>query len=92
MKKTTYTAAIIAAAMFSGAVFAEMDNADDVLYGSRKVTSSPGTPYVATHSGPQGTEDDVLYGREQLKSSAFSPYERVSNDRDNRDNLIDEVS
>ncbi len=91
MKKTTYTAAILSAALFSGASFAE-DNRDDILYGNGHVASSPGTPYAVTHSGPQGTEGDVLYGREEIKSSAFSPYERVSNDRDNRDNLIDQVS
>ncbi len=91
MKKTTYTAAILAA-LFSGAAFAEMDNVDDVLYGNGEVQASTSTPYVSAHSGPQGTEGDVLYGGEEIKSSAFSPYERVSNDRDNRDNLIDAVS
>ena len=92
MKKTTYTAAVIAAVLFSSASFAEMDNADDVLYGNGKVQASDSTPYVMTHSGPQGTEGDVLYGREELRSSASSPHERISNDRDNRDNLIDKVS
>ncbi|MCP3870848.1 MAG: hypothetical protein GY703_22680 [Gammaproteobacteria bacterium] len=91
MKKTTYTAAIVAAALFSGASFAE-DNRDDILYGDGHVASSPSTPYVVTHSGPQGTEGDVLYGKQELKPSKFSPYERVSDDRDNRDNLIDQVS
>ncbi len=92
MKKTTYTAAIIAAALFSGAAFAEMDNVDDVLYGNGKVVSSPSTPHVVAHSGPQGTEGDVLYGQGEIKASVSSPHERISNDRDNRDNLIDQVS
>ena len=34
MKKSTYTAAILAAILFSGAVFAETDNVDDVLHGN----------------------------------------------------------
>ena len=92
MKKTTYTAAILAAAMFSGAAFAEMDNRDDILTGSGKVSASPSTPYVWVNSGPQGIEDDVIYGKKEIGSSDFSPYERVSEDRDNRDNLIDKVS
>ena len=92
MKKTTYITAILAAALFSGAAFAEMDNVDDVLTGSGKVSASPSTPYVFVNSGPQGIEDDVIYGKKEIGSSDFSPYERVSEDRDNRDNLIDKVS
>ena len=92
MKKTTYITAILAAALFSGAAFAEMDNVDDVLTGNGKVSASPSTPYVWVNSGPQGIEDDVIYGKKEIGSSDFSPYERVSEDRDNRDNLIDKVS
>ena len=92
MKKTTYTAAILAAALFSGAAFAEMDNVDDVLTGNGSVSASPSTPYVFVNSGPQGIEDDVIYGKKEIGSSEFSPYERVSEDRDNRDNLLDSVS
>ena len=92
MKKTTYTAAILTAALFSGAAFAEMDNVDDILTGNGKVSASPSTPYVFVNSGPQGIEDDLLYGKEEIGSSEFSPYERISEDRDNRDNLIDKVS
>ncbi len=92
MKKTAYTAAILAAALFSGASFAEMDNVDDVIYGTGSVSASPSTPYVFVNSGPQGIEDDVLYGKNEIGTSDFIPYERVSEDRDNRDNLIDKVS
>jgi len=92
MKNITYTAAIVAAAMFSGAAFAEMDNVDDILTGNGSVSASPGTPYVWVNSGPRGIEDDVIYGKKEIGSSDFSPYERVSEDRDNRDNLIDKVS
>ena len=92
MKKTTYITAILAAALFSGAAFAEMDNVDDVLTGNGKVSASPSTPYVWVNSGPQGIEDDVIYGKKEIGTSEFSRYERVSEDRDNRDNLIDKVS
>ena len=34
MKKTTYTGAIIAAALFSGTAFAETDIVGDVLHGN----------------------------------------------------------
>ena len=92
MKKTTYITAILATALFSGASFAEMDNVDDVLTGNGKVSASPSTPYVWVNSGPQGIEDDVLYGREEIGTSEFSPYERIAEDRDNRDNLLDKIS
>jgi hypothetical protein len=92
MKKTTYITAILAAAMFSGAAFAEMDNVDDVLTGNGKVSASPSAPYVWVNSGPQGIEDDILYGKKDTGSSDFSPYERLSEDRDNRDNLLDKIS
>jgi len=92
MKKTAYITAILAAALFSGAAFAEMDNVDDVLTGNGSVTASPSTPYVFVNSGPQDIEDDLIYGKKEIGSSEFSPYERVSEDRDNRDNLIDKIS
>ncbi len=92
MKKTTYITAILAAALFSGAAFAEMDNVDDILTGNGKVSASPSTPYVFVNSGPQGIEDDILYGKEEIGTSEFNPYERVSEDRDNRDNLLDKIS
>ena len=92
MRKTTYTAATLAAVLFSGASFAEMDNVDDVVYGTGSVSASPSSPYVWVNSGPQGIEDDVIYGKKEIGSSDFSPYERVSEDRDNRDNLLDSIS
>ena len=92
MKNTTYTAAILATALFSGASFAEMDNVDDVIYGNGKVSASPSMPYVWVNSGPQGIEDDVIYGKKELNASESVPFDRLSEDRDNRDNLIDKVS
>ena len=92
MKKTTYITAILAAALFSCAAFAEMDNVDDILTGNGSVSASPSTPYVFVNSGPQGIEDDVIYGKKEIGTSEFNAYERVSEDSDNRDNLIDKVS
>ena len=89
MKKTTYAAAILAAALFSSASFAEMDNVDDIIYGTGSVSASPSTPYVWGNFGPQGIEDDVLYGKRKIGTSEFRPYECVSEDRDN---LIGKVS
>ena len=93
MKKTTYITAILAAALFSGASFAEMDNVDDILTGNGSVSASPSTPYVWVNSGPADQDSDLLYSQEQIKSSSPSvPFDRLSEDRDNRDNLIDKVS
>ena len=93
MKKTTYTAAILATALFSSASFAEMDNVDDVVYGTGSVSASPSTPYVWVISGPVDQDSDLLYNQEKIRSSSESvPFDRLSEDRDNRDNLIDKVS
>ena len=93
MKKTTYITAILAAALFSGAAFAEVDNRDDIIHGTGTVTASMGSPYVRVNSGPADQDSDLLYSQEQIKSSSPSvPFDRLSEDRDNRDNLIDKVS
>ena len=93
MKKTTYITAILAAALFSGAAFAEMDNVDDILTGSGKVSASPSTPYVWVNSGPQDQDSDLLYNLDQIESSSPSvPFDRLSDDRDNRDDLRDNIS
>ena len=81
MKKTTYTAAILATALFSDCAFTEMDNAGDVLHINCTVSASSGTPYAVVHSEPQGTESDVLCGREMIGSPTFNPYDRVRDDR-----------
>ena len=93
MKKTTYTAVIIATALFSGAAFAEMDNVDDIIYGTGSITASPSTPYVFVHTGPANQDSDLLYNQEHIRSSSPSvPFDRLNEDRDNRDNLIDIIS
>jgi hypothetical protein len=93
MKKTTYITAILATALFSGASFAEMDNVDDILTGSGKVSASPGTPYVWVNAGPADQDSDLLYNQEQIRSPSKSvPFDQLSEDRDHRDNLLDRVS
>ena len=93
MKKTTYTAAILATALFSGAAFAEVDNRDDIIHGTGTVTASMGSPYVWANNGPADQDSDLLYIQEQIKTSSPSvPFDQLSEDRDNRDNLMDNVS
>jgi hypothetical protein len=93
MKKTTYITAILAAALFSGAAFAEVDNRDDVIYGTGTVTASMGSPYVRVNSGPADQDSDLLYNLEQINSSSKSvPFDKLSDDRDNRDSLRDNIS
>ena len=93
MKKTTYTAAILATAMFSGTAFAEMDNVDDIKYGTGSVNASPSAPYEFVKMGPSDKDSDLLYNQKQIRSSSKSvPFDRLSEDRDNRDNLIDMIS
>jgi hypothetical protein len=93
MKKTTYITAILAAALFSGAAFAEVDNRDDVIYGTGTVTASMGSPYVWVNSGPADQDSDLLYNLEQINPSSKSvPFDKLSDDRDNRDSLRDNIS
>jgi len=88
MNKTTYTAGIIAAALFSGSAFAETDIVGDVVHGNGAVSTRSSTACGVVHSRPQGTESDILCGRKEIGSSAFNPYERVRDDRDYRTYLL----
>ena len=93
MRNTTYTAAILSVALSSGAAFAEVDNSDDIIYGTGTVTTSVGSPYVRVDSGPVDQDSDLLYNLEQIKSSSESvPFDKLSEDRDNRDSLRDNIS
>ncbi len=93
MKKTAYTAAILSAALFSSASFADLDNDSDILTGNGKVVATPGEAYVMPESGPNGTETDVLSNLDDVRSNGrTNPYVQVSGDRDNSDDLIDKVS
>ena len=88
MKKTAYTGAIIAAALFSGSAFAETAIVGDVLHGNGTVSTSSSTACGVLHSKPQGPESEILCGRKETGSSAFNPYERVRDDRDYRTFLL----
>jgi len=94
MKKTiTYTAALLSVALFSGFASAASGEQDqDILHESGKVVSIPGTPYVRVDSGPRGTESDLLSNLHEVESSSrFIPYVQIEGDRDDRDNLIDQI-
>lgn len=93
MNKTTYTAGIIAAALFSVYAFAETVFVGDVVHRNGAVSTASSTPYVVVHSRPQGAESDILCGREEIGPPVFNPYERVRDDRDYRTYLmLDNIS
>ena len=93
MKKLTYTAALLTATLFAATASAGSDNAEDILHGNGAVTASEATPYVLVNSGPNGTDSDLLSNLETLSgASRFVPYQRISDDRDHRDNLLDSAS
>ena len=94
-KNITFTATLIAAALFSGlANAASGEQSEDILYGSGAGSASMGAPYVQFDTGPKGTETDLLSNLHEVESSssAYVPYVQVSGDRDNSDNLLDQVS
>ena len=74
MKKTTYITAILAAALFSGAAFAEPGEAyfagptvqngleTDMIYGNQELNPSIGEAYVAGPTVQNGLETDLIYG------------------------------
>ena len=95
MNKTiNYTAALIAAVLFSGAAAAANgEQAEDILHGNGAVTASVGAPYVQINRGPNGTETDLLSNLHEVQPSQVSvPYVQVSGDQDNRDDLLNQVS
>ena len=74
MKKTTYITAILAAALFSGAAFAEPGEAyfagptvqngleTDMFDGNQELNPSIGEAYVAGPTVQNGLETDLIYG------------------------------
>jgi hypothetical protein len=52
MKKTTYSSAILTAALFSGASFAGVDNNDDIKYGNGSISASTISSIVISHNEP----------------------------------------
>ncbi len=96
MNKTiNYTAALIAAVLFSGAAAAANgEQAEDILHGNGAVSASVGAPYVQINRGPNGTETDLLSNLHEVHSSsaAFTPYVQVGGQQDNSDDLLNQVS
>ena len=94
-KNITFTATLIAAALFSGlANAASGEQAEDILNGNGAVSASMGAPYVRVDTGPKGTETDLLSNLHEVQSSssAYVPYVQVSGDRDNSDDLLNQLS
>jgi len=95
MNKTiNYTAALIAAILFSGAAAAANgEQAEDILHGNGAVSASVGAPYIQV-SGDQDNRDDLLSNLQEIHSSAesFTPYVQVSGAQDNSDDLLSQVS
>ena len=94
-KNITFTATLIAAALFSGlANAASGEQAEDILHGNGTLSASIGSPYVRVDTGPKGTETDLLSNLNEVESSskAFVPYVQVSGDRDNSDDLLNQLS
>ena len=97
MKKTlSLSIALVSASLFTAAASANgfgQDVAGDILYGNGAVAASPASPYSQRSSVPNGTETDLLWNLQKIEqSSAFQPYELISGERDNRDDLRDQVS
>jgi hypothetical protein len=91
MKKTSYIIAITAAALFSTAGYAGVDDDQDLIHGDVTLASSTSSPYVMKHNGPKGTEQDLIYGAVNINASEAQPYDRARSDRDNRDDMINNV-
>ena len=91
MKKITYIATITAAALFSTAGYAGVDDDQDLIYGDVTLASSSSSPYVMKHNGPKGTEQDLIYGTVDIGVAESQSYDRLRDDRDNRDDMINNV-
>lgn len=93
MKKSNLiSTAVIALAIFSGAVSANTDKlAEDIVFGSGTLIASPHKPYVRTDIGQKGWEDSVLLDVHQSESVRFESYVRTESEMDNRDDLISNI-
>ncbi|MCP5406862.1 MAG: hypothetical protein H6963_03905 [Chromatiaceae bacterium] len=94
MKKTiTVTAALIGAAILSGPASAFTDKqSEDILHGNGAVQPSRGEPYIHTFAGPKETEGYLLWNLRETKGvGSIDAYVFTGNDRDNRDDLIDNI-
>ena len=87
------TATLISAALFAGTAAAANGELDqEIVHGNATVESSSHAPYVRSDSGPKGTETDLISNLNRIeRSGKFTPYVQTEGDRDNRDDLIDNV-
>ena len=91
MKKAHYVISMTAAALFSTAGYAGVDDNQDLLYGNVVLASSGSSMYVMKHNGPKGIEQDLIYGSVNIGTSDSQPYKRSVDDRDNRDDMLSNV-
>ena len=97
MNKTiTIAATLLSASLFSGIASANgfgQDVEGDILHGNGAVAASPVTPYVTPDTQQDGIQTDLLSNRHEFdNASQYEPYQIVGSDRDNRDDLRDQVS
>ena len=93
-KLINYTAPLLTAALFAGSAAAANDElGQDIVFGNGSIDASKYVPYVRADQGPNGTETDVLSNLREIiqRSSHSTPYVQVEGDRDNRDDLINNV-
>ncbi len=62
------------------------------LHGKGDVTPSAYLPYVRSNTGPAGTETDMLSNLHETKhSSPYTRYVRTGEDRDNSDDVLENI-
>ena len=98
MKINLYIPVLVATTLFSGVALAGNSNvgdpaAEDILHGKGSVSASPSTPYLGQDRRPNGTETDVLSNLQEINGPGqITPYVRTEGDRDNNNDLIDNLS
>ena len=91
MKLTYIRVATLAATLFTGSAIANSDEISrDLIYGTVNINSSPSQAYDSSDYDPRGYKDYILDQADSVvPANPHVPYERVENERDNSQNLID---
>ena len=91
--KTSFNAAVISIALFSGAASAYTDKqSEDILHGMGSVAASPKSAYIPVDTGPKEIRDDLLWNLHELEdASSYTPYVQIDNDRDDREVLLNNI-
>lgn len=96
MKTSNIYLAVIAAGLISGTAAAGPytdRQSEDIVYGKGISSSSPSQSYASSSDSSQDNRDDQLNNLERINPAAgHAPYERLGEDRDNREDLIDNMS